>query len=487
MVTELRRFQIYIDGEWRDAKAGGWLPSINPATEEPWCEIPNCQADDVNDAVEAAHRALFDSPWSETPPLARGQILRNLADALPDHAERLAELEVSDAGKNLTESQNFMMFCATYFRFFGELADKVMGKTFTTPFPGIQGHTHRVPVGVVAAIIPWNNPLWLLAMKLGPAIAGGNTVVIKPSEHCSAPMLEIVRLMHDVADIPPGVVNIITGTGDPCGKTLTSHPLVAKVAFTGGPSAARQIVANTAHNLAETSLELGGKSPVIVFPDADLDNAVENVTAGVFAGSSGQSCVAGSRGFIHRSIFDTFTKQLVNAAESLQIGDPRQADSQMGPLATPQQIERCEAAVAEAISQGAELKTGGKRPPYLDRGWYFEPTILVIPDHSLPIAHTELFGPVIVLMPFETEAEAIQLANDTRYGLGAGFFTRDLGRTLRLSKAVRAGIQWVNCYRLGAPMGQIGGFGESGQSREAGLEAIEDYTKPVSVYINTNI
>ena len=487
MTEELRQFQIFIDGQWRDARSGGWLQSINPATEQPWCEIPDCQEDDVEEAVEAAHRALFEGPWASTPPLARGRILRNLADALPENAERLAELEVSDAGKNLTESQNFMKFCATYFQFFGELADKVAGKTFETQFPGIEGQTRRVPVGVVAAIIPWNNPLWLLAMKLGPAIAGGNTVVIKPSEMCSTPMIEIVRLMHEVADIPPGVINIVTGTGDPCGRVLTSHPKVAKVAFTGGPATARRIVANTASNLAETTLELGGKSPVIVFPDADMDNAVANVTAGVFAGSSGQSCVAGSRGFIHRSVFEEFTDRLVKSAESLKIGDPRAADSQMGPLATPQQRDLCESAVAQAVEQGAQLKTGGKPPEHLKTGWYFEPTVLVIPDHSLSIAHTELFGPVIVLMPFDTEDEAIALANDTKFGLGAGFFTRDIGRIMRMSRAVRAGIQWVNCYRLGAPMGQVGGFGESGQSREAGIEAIYEYTKPVSVYINTNV
>ena len=487
MTADLRRFQNFIDGQWCDPASGKWLTSVNPATEETWCEIPDCNEDDVNAAVDAAHRALFEGPWRDSAPLARGRILRNLADALPDKAERLAELEVSDSGKNLTESQNFMKFCATYFQFFGELADKAAGKTFPTQFPGIEGQTRRVPVGVVAAIIPWNNPLWLLAMKLGPAIAGGNTVVIKPSELCATPMLEIVRLMHEVADIPPGVVNIITGTGDPCGRALTSHPKVAKVAFTGGPATARQIVANTANNLAETTLELGGKSPVIVFPDADMDNAVANVTAGVFAGSSGQSCVAGSRGFIHRSVFDEFTDRLVASAQSLKIGDPRSADSQMGPLATPIQVERCEAAVEQAVSQGAELKTGGKRPTHLDKGWYFEPTVLVIPDHTLDIAHTELFGPVIVLMPFDDEQEAVTLANDTKFGLGAGFFTRDIGRIMRLSRQVRAGIQWVNCYRLGAPMGQVGGFGESGQSREAGMEAIDDYTKPISMYVNTTV
>ncbi len=484
--SDLPRFQVLIDGEWRDPASGKWLASINPATEEAWCEIPNCQQDDVDAAVEAAYAAL-DGPWRDMQPTERGQILIRLADALPDHAARLAEFEVADAGKNLTESTNFMTFCARFFRFYGELADKVSGETFATPFPGIQAFTHRVPVGVVAAVIPWNNPLWLLSMKLGPAIAGGNTCVIKPSELCATPIIEIVRLMHDVAEIPRGVINLVTGEGEPCGRVLTSHPKVSKVAFTGGPETARHIVANTAHNLAETTLELGGKSPVIVFDDADLDNAVQNVIGGVFAGSSGQSCVAGSRALVQRSIFDEFVDRLVAAAEALKVGDPRSADSQMGPLASLAQVERCEQAVAGAVEAGAELRTGGRRPPGLAKGYYFAPTILTIPNQDFEIARTELFGPVLVALPFDDEAEAIRLANDTQFGLAAGFFTTNLGRAMRLSKAVRAGIQWINTYRLGAPMAQIGGFGDSGKSREGGIAAMHEYTKPVTVWINTNV
>ena len=483
----LKRFQVFIDGQWRDPASGQWIESINPATEEAWCEIPNCQEDDVNAAVQAAHRAFTDGSWASVTPVQRGRILCDLAAAIPANADRLAELEVADSGKNLTESKNFMKFCAGFFQFFGELADKTHGETFTPPFPGIQAYTHRVPVGVVAAIVPWNNPLWLLSMKLGPALAGGNTCIIKPSELCATPMLEIVRILHEIADIPPGVVNIITGAGEPCGRVLTSHPLVSKVAFTGGPETARRIVANTAHNLAETTLELGGKSPVMVFADANLDNAVQNVVAGVFAGSSGQSCVAGSRAFVHRSIFDEFVGRLVTAAEALKVGEPLSADSQMGPLATQVQVERCEAAVAEAVANGAELKTGGHRPAHLKKGWYFEPTVLVIPDHTLSIAHTELFGPVLVVMPFDDEEEVIALANDTQFGLAMGLFTTNLGTAMRVTKRVRAGIQYVNCYRLGSPMGPIGGFGDSGKSREGGLQAMNEYTKPITVWINTNV
>lgn len=485
-LQQLPRFQILINGEWRDPASGKWLTSVNPATEQAWCEIPNCGTEDVDAAVQAAHDA-FNGPWSSVPAVERGRILCALADALPENAERLAELEVSDSGKNLTESTNFMKFCAGFFRFYGEMADKVSGSTFSNPFPGVQTYTHRVPVGVVAAIIPWNNPLWLLSMKLGPALATGNTCVIKPSELCATPIIELVRLMHEVADIPPGVVNIVTGEGDPCGRVLTSHAKVSKVAFTGGPETARHIVANTANNLAETTLELGGKSPVLVFDDADMDNAVQSVIAGVFAGSSGQSCVAGSRALVQRPIYDAFVERLVEAAEALKVGDPRQPDSQMGPLATLAQVERCEKAVNEAVASGAQLRTGGKRPPALDTGYYFQPTVLTIPDQSLAIARTELFGPVLVVMPFDSEEQAIQLANDSEFGLAAGIFTTNLGRTMRLTRRIRAGIQWVNTYRLGAPNAPIGGFGESGKSREGGVEAVNEYTKPVTVWINTNV
>lgn len=482
----LQRFQVFINGQWRNPRSDKWIESVNPATEEAWCEVPNCQEDDVNDAVAAAVSAL-NGPWAQFSPVERGRVLTRLAEAIPDHADRLAELEVSDSGKNMTESRNFMKFCAGFFKFFGEMADKSTGSTFVTPFPGIQTYTHRVPVGVVAAVIPWNNPLWLLSIKLGPALAGGNTCIIKPSELCATPLLEIVRIMHEVADIPDGVVNILTGEGDPCGRVLTSHPDVSKVAFTGGPETARHIVRNTANNLAETTLELGGKSPMIVFDDADMDNAVQNIIAGVFAGSSGQSCVAGSRAFVQRGIYDAFVSNLVKAAEALKVGDPLSSESQMGPLASLAQIERCENAVSDALDSGAKLRTGGKRPDYLQKGWYFEPTILEIEDHDIDIAQTELFGPVLVVMPFDNEQEVVKLANDTNFGLAAGFFTTNLGRALRLTKSVRAGIQWVNTYRLGAPMAPIGGFGDSGKSREGGLEAMHEYTKPVTVWINTNI
>ena len=487
MSGELVSLQAYIDGEWCDAAGGQRMVSVNPATEEAWCDFPDCQEEDVDRAVRAAHRAFTEGEWPATPPVERGRILKAIAAALPEHKERLARLEVSDAGKIFTESAGFQKFCADFFMFYGELADKAVGHTFSVPFPGIQSYTHRVPMGVVAAVIPWNNPLWLLSLKLGPALAAGNTLVIKTSELCSAPLLEFMKIVEEVVEIPPGVINFVTGAGEPCGRVLTAHPLVSKIAFTGGPATARRIVGNSMANLAEVSLELGGKSPALVFPDADLDNAVNSLLAGVFLGSAGQSCVASSRAIVHEDVFDAFLDRFTAAAGAIRIGDPMSTATQMGPLATSGQRERIRAAIDEAVAGGAELVLGGKAPAHPQRGWFFEPTVLVCRDHSLPIVDTELFGPVITVTPFSTEAQAVALANDTRYGLAAGFFTRDLGTAMRLTRAVRAGIQYVNCYRLGAPMARIGGFGDSGKSREGGLDAIYEYTKPANVWINTSV
>ena len=484
---DLAHYQVYIDGQWREAASGKRMTSTNPATEQPWCDFPDCQEEDVDAAVQAAHRAFNEGDWPKMTPQDRGRLLRTLADALPAQSERLARLEVADSGKPFTESTGFQKFCAAFFMFFAELADKTAGQTFTPPFPGIQAYTHRVPLGVVAGIIPWNNPLWLLSLKLGPALAAGNTVVIKPSELCATPMIEFLKIIEETIDLPPGVVNLVTGTGDPCGRALTSHPLVSKIAFTGGPETARHIVRNSAHNLAEVSLELGGKSPALVFPDADMNNTVQSLLAGVYLGSAGQSCVASSRALVHESIFDEFVEKFSAAAKAIKIGDPFDAETQMGPLATPAQRERIEGQIAAAVEGGAELVFGGKRPAHLDKGYYFEPTALICRDHSLPIVQTELFGPVMTITPFSDEEEAVRLANDTKYGLACGIFTTNLGTAMRMTKRVRAGIQYVNCYRLGAPMGRIGGFGDSGKSREGGLEAMNEFTKPINVWINTNV
>ena len=363
----------------------------------------------------------------------------------------------------------------------------------------------------MAAIVPWNSQLFLVAVKIGAALAAGNTVVLKASEHASAAMLDFGRLVEE-AGFPPGVVNIVSGHGDPCGKALTSHPLVARISFTGGPSAARQALYNSAENFAEVSLELGGKSPFIVFDDANIESAVNGSIAGIF-GATGQSCVAGSRLYLHEDIADEFLEMMISMARDIRIGDPLLEETQMGPLCTTGQMELIEREVAHAQREGGQLLCGGKRPQGFD-GNYYEPTIIACPRQDLRIMDTELFGPVLSVLRFKDEAEVIALANDTVHGLAAGIFTQDSARSLRMAKAVRAGIVWVNTYRAVSPIAEFGGiksaasgragivwvntyravspiaeFGGikgSGYGRESGFQAMYDYTRPKTIWMNTS-
>jgi len=345
-------------------------------------------------------------------------------------------------------------------------------------------YLRREPIGVVAAIVPWNSQLFLSAIKLGPALAAGCTVVLKASEDGPAPLLEFARLVEQ-AGFPKGVVNVITGFGATCGKALTSHPLVARVAFTGGPSTARQIVRNTAENLAFTSLELGGKSPVVVFGDADIDSTANAIVAGIFA-ATGQSCVAGSRLYVERPIHDRLVDILAAKARIIRIGDPQDPATEMGPLATARQRAHIESLIGQSIAAGARVVTGGRVPADRKDGFYFEPTILACASNQVPCVSEELFGPVLSVIPFDGEEEAVALANDTRYGLASGVFTRDLTRAHRMIRRIRAGIVWVNTYRAISPIAPLGGFGLSGLGREGGAESIRDYTRTKSVWIRTS-
>jgi len=338
----------------------------------------------------------------------------------------------------------------------------------------------------VAAITPWNSPLYLTTLKLAPALAAGNTIVIKPSEVTSASLLELMHLV-EAAGFPPGVVNVVTGFGDPVGNALTSHPLVSRIAFTGGTESARHVVRNAAQNFAQVSLELGGKSPNIVFEDADADNAAMGIIAGIF-GASGQSCVAGSRAFLHVDIYDKVMEKLVNRVSRIQIGDPFHDDSEMGPLATESQLNRMDSYVELGKAEGARLVFGGKKPTGsgLKKGWYFEPTIFEVTDHRSRIMQEEIFGPVLCVMPFKNEQEVIEMANDTNYGLAAGIWTNNLARAHRVAKAIQAGIVWINTYRSISPIASIGGAKWSGHGREGGMDAIYEYTQSKVVWINTS-
>ena len=417
-------------------------------------------------------------------PTERGRYLRKLADLLADASEDLGRTETIDTGKMLKETRWQAKYIAEFFHFYAGCADKIHGETLPIDKPDLCVFTLREPLGVVAAVVPWNSQLFLVAVKIGPALAAGNTVVVKASEHASAALLEFGKLIEQ-AGFPPGVVNLVTGHGDPCGRVLTSHPLVQRISFTGGPGSARHVLRNSAENLAQVSLELGGKSPVMVFEDADIESAVNGSIAGIF-GASGQSCVAGSRLYLQNKIADRFLDTMVDRAKQIVIGDPLEESTQMGPLATTAQLDHIETEVAHAQEQGARVLHGGQRPAQPNRGWYYEPTIVECPDQKLKIVDTELFGPVVSVLRFDTEEEVIGLANDTNYGLAAGIFTRNGARSLRVSKATRAGIVWVNTYRAVSPIAEFGGYKNSGYGRESGFQAIYDYTRPKTVWVNTS-
>ena len=479
-MADLQTWSMLIDGEWCQAADGGQFESINPADGKPWALIPEATADDVDRAVRAAARAGEDGPWSRMTPTDRGKCLKKLAQLLADASEELGEIETRDTGKMFKETRWQAKYIAEFFEFYGGAADKIAGDTLPIDKPDMFVFTRREPLGVIAAVVPWNSQLFLSAVKIGPALAAGNTIVLKASEHGSAAMLAFGKLIAE-AGIPDGVINIVTGHGDPCGKTLTTHPLVARVAFTGGPQSAAHVIRNTAENFAEISLELGGKSPFIVFEDADLDSAVNGSVAGIFA-AAGQSCVAGSRLYLHEDIADDFIAKMTTIAEGIKLGDPMAEETQMGPLCTPGQLDHIETQIALAREEGGRIITGGARADMA--GLYFQPTIVDCPQQDMTIVDTELFGPVLSILRFRTEEDVLAMANDTVHGLAAGIFTRDGARAMRMANRIKAGIVWLNTYRVISPIAEFGGMKTSGYGRESGLQAVYDYTRPKTVWMN---
>ena len=480
---DIKNYQMLIDGNWVDASDGGTFESVNPANGEIWSRVPEATEADVDQAVGAAHRAFTTGPWAKMTPTERGKCLRKLGDLLAEQSEKLGRTESIDTGKMLKETRWQAKYIAEFFHFFAGCADKVSGETLPIDKPDMFVFTKREPLGVVAAVVPWNSQLFLVAVKIGPALAAGNTVVLKASEHASAAMLEFGELI-EAAGIPPGVVNIVTGHGEPCGRALTGHPLVARVSFTGGPNAARHVLENVKRNFAEVSLELGGKSPLIVFDDANIESAVNASIAGIF-GATGQSCVAGSRLYLHEDIADEFLEKMTAMAGQIVIGDPLAEETQMGPLCTTGQLEHIQREVAHAVEEGGTVLSGGKQPDGR-AGLFYEPTIIECPRQDLRIVDTELFGPVLCVQRFRTEEEVLALANDTEHGLAAGIFTQNSARSLRMAEAVRAGIVWVNTYRVVSPIAEFGGVKGSGYGRESGFQAIYDYTRPKTIWMNTS-
>ena len=482
-MSEIKNFKMYINGEWVESSSGNKIETLNPETNKVWATVPEANEADVDKAVKAAQDA-FNGSWSNLHPKERAKFLRNIADQLRTNAEHLGKIETIDTGKLFKEIKTQASYIAEYYDYYAGLADKVEGTVVPIDKPNMQVTTTRIPIGVIAAIIPWNSQMLLTAVKLAPALAMGNTVVIKASELAHVTLLEFAKLIEN-AGLPKGVVNVITGLGEPCGRALTTHDLVEKIAFTGGPETARHIVKNSAENLSQVSLELGGKSPVVLFNDADQENALNGITAGIFA-ASGQSCIAGSRLYIQSKIYDEFLDKLVKKAEGIKLGSPMDPNTQMGPLNSFKQLENIEKNIKATVEQGGKIRCGGKRSTISNEGYYFPATIIECENHNLPTAENELFGPVLSVMKFENEEEAIHKMNDNQYGLSSGIYTTNLGRAMRVSKAVRAGIVFVNTYRLISPSAPFGGIKDSGYGKEAGIESIKEYTRIKTTWFNSS-
>ena len=482
-MSEIQNFKMLIDGEWVESSSKKKIETLNPENNKVWATVPEANEEDVDKAVQSAQKA-FDNSWSKIHPRERAKYLKLIADQLRANAEHLGKIETIDTGKLYRETKTQANYIAEYYDYFAGLADKVEGTVVPIDKPDMQVTTTRIPIGVVAAIIPWNSQMLLTAVKLAPALAMGNTVVIKASELAPVTLLEFGKLIEKTG-IPKGVINIITGLGEPCGKALTTHNLVERIAFTGGPETAKHIVKNSAENLSQVSLELGGKSPVVVFEDADQENALNGITAGIF-GASGQSCIAGSRLYLHSKIYDNFLEKLINKAEKIKLGGPMEKGTQMGPLNSFKQLENIEKNIKATIEQGGKVRCGGKRSSISNEGYYFPATIIECENHNLPVAENELFGPVLSVMKFENEEEVINKMNDNKYGLSSGVYTSNFARGLRVSKAIRAGMVFINTYRLISPMAPFGGIKDSGYGKEAGIESIKEYTRIKTTWYNSS-
>jgi (Z)-2-((N-methylformamido)methylene)-5-hydroxybutyrolactone dehydrogenase len=479
----MKSYGHFINGSYVDPMQGRWIDSLNPYTGEAWACIPQGCTGDVDRAVAAASKALYEGPWSKMTPSARGRLMVKLADIIADNAERLAEIEVRDNGKLMAEMLGQVRYNPEWWRYFGGLADKVEGAVVPIDKPDMFAFTRHEPVGVVAALTAWNSPLLFIAWKCAAALAAGCTVVVKPSEFASVSTLEFAALTKQ-AGFPDGVFNVVTGYGPETGSALVDHPDVAKVTFTGSDATGARIYAQAAKSLKRVSLELGGKSPNIVFDDCDLDAAVAGAVSGIFA-ATGQTCIAGSRVLVQNSIKETFTQRLVELGRTARKGDPMLPDTNIGPVTTAPQYQKILNYIDIARAEGARCVLGGGPATGLPGGQFVEPTIFVDVKPDMRIAREEVFGPVLSILGFEDEDEAIRLANDTIYGLAAGVWTSNIGRAVRMSAALKAGTVWVNTYRAVSYMMPFGGMKRSDLGRESGIEAIREYLETKSVWIST--
>lgn len=481
----MKRYRLRIDGQALDPQGESWFETQNPFTGKTWAEIPRCDARDVDVAVRAAHAALTNGSWAEMSATQRGALMRRLGDLIARDAAKLAATEVRDNGKLFAEMQAQLNYIPQWFYYYGGLADKMQGATLPLDKKGYFAFTRHEPVGVVAAITPWNSPLLLATWKIAPALAAGCTIVIKPSEFTSASTLELAELF-DEAGFPPGVFNVVTGFGAEVGSPLVEHPLVSKISFTGSDTTGRLINEKAARHLKHTAMELGGKSPNVVFADADLEQAVFGAISGIFA-ATGQTCIAGSRLLVQDSIHDEFVERLLSVASTARMGDPMDGQTQVGPVTTAPQYQKVLDYINVAQSEGARVVLGGGKGqgPECGEGWFVQPTIFTDVRNDMRIAQEEVFGPVLSVIRFKDEADALRIANDVRFGLAAAVWTSDIGRALRMSEKLQAGTVWVNTYRAVSFMAPFGGYKDSGLGRENGVDAIREYLQTKSVWINS--
>jgi betaine-aldehyde dehydrogenase len=478
--TEVRTYRNYVNGQFAASASGQTFPVYDPSTEEVIARVSAADKTDVDAAVKAARDAFDSGPWSKTTAQDRGRILFKLAEKIRQNTASLASLESRNTGKPIVEAEYDIADVATCFEYYGGLATKIMGHVNPVPANALS-FTLREPIGVAAQIIPWNYPLLMAAWKLAPALAAGCACILKPAEQTPLTALEFAN-WFDEAGLPPGVVNIINGFGETTGAALVAHPGVDKVAFTGSAAVGKIIVKSAADTLKRVTLELGGKSPNIFFAEADWEAAVDGALFGVFI-NQGEVCSAGSRILVEKKIYAKFVESMTEKAKRIKLGPPLERETKMGPLVSKEQYDRVQSYL-EVGKKEAKVAIGGGRPKQFGKGYYLEPTIFYDVENSARIAREEIFGPVASVIPFDGEADAIRIANDTPYGLAAAVWTRDIYKAFRVVKSLRAGIVWVNHMQPTYVEAPWGGYKQSGFGRELGPWGLEEYLETKQVFVN---
>lgn len=475
----MQRYPLYIGGAFRDPAGGEWFETENPYTLEPWAQIARGTAADVEAAVAAAQQA-FESGWGRSKPAYRAGLLRALADRLEQAAADLAQVETRDNGKLIAETGGQTRYLPAWFRYYAGLAENLEGRVIPIDKPDVTVYTRPEPLGVIGAITPWNSPLMLATWKLAPALAAGNTVVLKPAEQTPLTALYLGNLLNE-AGFPPGVVNIVSGFGGEAGEALINHPDVDKVAFTGSTRTGQHIMRQAAGTLKRVSLELGGKSPHIIFGDADLKSAMRAIGAAIFY-NQGEVCIAGSRLFVEKPLYEQALEAASQSAARMKVGDPFAEDTRIGALVSEQHWKRVDEYVKLGVSEGARVVAGGGPAEVAGGGYFYQPTVLAGVRNDMRVAQEEIFGPVLSVIPFEDEADVLALANDTQFGLAAGMWTQNLGRAHRVARAIKAGTVYINAYGIMDPAAPFGGYKMSGLGRENGEEGIAMYTEVKTVW-----